>query len=129
MLSALSNAALSATRSRAPMAARSLSSSAIASKDFVQEIYIKELKAYKAPAKSADAHKGQVRDFHAPKAPQAPSVSTSDISSELDAYSKSEPDVAEASASSSSSGSLLESHEDVNAWLEEAKKPVVKEHH
>lgn len=79
-------------------------------------------------AQAADAHKGQVRDFHAPQPPQAPAVpSTSDLSSELEAYTKSEPDVEAAAPASGSS--LTESHQTADAWLEEAKKPVVADAH
>ncbi|KAH7274057.1 ATP synthase F0 subcomplex subunit H atp14 [Fusarium solani] len=40
--------------------------------DFVQELYLKELKAYKIPAvKEADSE-GQVQTFNAPKTPSSP---------------------------------------------------------
>ncbi|EST05872.1 ATPase, F0 complex, subunit H [Kalmanozyma brasiliensis GHG001] len=121
---------IGAVRSASRTQVRALSSSAVASKDFVQELYVKELKGYKAPPKAADSHKGQVREFATPSAPKAPAVpSSSELSSQLEAYSSSEPDHAEAPASSSSEGALTEGG-DVNAYLREAAADVkVEAHH
>ncbi|PWZ01516.1 hypothetical protein BCV70DRAFT_198946 [Testicularia cyperi] len=125
----LARSTFGAVRSASRTQVRAISSSAVASKDFVQELYVKELKGYKAPAKAADAHKGQVREFQAPSAPQAPQVpSSSELSSQLEAYAASEPDHAEAVASSSSD-SLTEGG-DANAFLREAAADVkVEAHH
>ncbi|KAJ1028064.1 hypothetical protein NDA13_003513 [Ustilago tritici] len=119
-----------AVRSASRSQVRALSSSAVASKDFVQELYVKELKGYKAPPKAADSHKGQVREFQTPSAPKAPAVlSSSELSSQLEAYAAAEPDHAEAVASSSSEGALTEGG-DVNAYLREAAADVkVEAHH
>ncbi|SPC63804.1 uncharacterized protein UHOD_03850 [Ustilago sp. UG-2017b] len=119
-----------AVRSASRSQVRALSSSAIASKDFVQELYVKELKGYKAPPKAADSHKGQVREFQTASAPKAPAVlSSSELSSQLEAYAAAEPDHAEAVASSSSEGALTEGG-DVNAYLREAAADVkVEAHH
>lgn len=81
---------------------------------------------------ASDAHVGQVRDFHAPKQPQAPAVpSSSDLSGELDAYAKAEPDHAEKAASSSAGGDVTENTEGVREFLEAAKAPykVEEAHH
>ena len=52
--------------------------------DFVQELYLKELKAYKAPAvKDSDAV-GQVATFAVPKAPKSPEEA--DLASSLKEY-------------------------------------------
>ncbi|KAF3762521.1 hypothetical protein M406DRAFT_357491 [Cryphonectria parasitica EP155] len=52
--------------------------------DFVQELYLKELKAYKpTPVKDSDA-KGQVLDFSQPKAPKSPEET--DLASSLKEY-------------------------------------------
>ncbi|PWN37529.1 uncharacterized protein FA14DRAFT_15268 [Meira miltonrushii] len=78
--------------------------------------------------KAADAHKGQVREYQAPKAPQAPSApSSSELGSELESFASSEPDHAEHVASTESV--VPEQRQDVRAFLEEAKKPIVDEHH
>lgn len=79
---------------------------------------------------AADSHKGQVREFQTPSAPKAPAVlSSSELSSQLEAYAAAEPDHAEAVASSSSEGALTEGG-DVNAFLREAAADVkVEAHH
>ncbi|KAJ4420749.1 ATP synthase F0 subcomplex subunit H atp14 [Gnomoniopsis sp. IMI 355080] len=52
--------------------------------DFVQELYLKELKAYKTPAvKDSDAQ-GQVLSFNQPKAPKSPEEA--DLASSLKEY-------------------------------------------
>ena len=54
------------------------------SADFVQELYLKELKAYKpTPVKDSDAQ-GQVHTFTAPKAPKSPEEA--DLASSLKEY-------------------------------------------
>ncbi|RMJ10298.1 hypothetical protein CDV36_010087 [Fusarium kuroshium] len=40
--------------------------------DFVQELYLKELKAYKIPAVKETDSEGQVQTFSAPKTPSSP---------------------------------------------------------
>jgi F-type H+-transporting ATPase subunit h len=78
---------------------------------------------------AADSHKGQVREFQNPAAPKAPAVpSSSELSSQLEAYAAAEPDHAEVAASSSE-GALTEGG-DVNAFLREAAADVkVEAHH
>ncbi|KAI0841099.1 ATP synthase complex subunit H-domain-containing protein [Hypoxylon sp. FL0890] len=52
--------------------------------DFVQELYLKELKAYKpTPIKDSDAI-GQVQTFHVPKTPKSPEEA--DLASSLKEY-------------------------------------------
>lgn len=52
--------------------------------DFVQELYLRELKAYKpTPVKDSDAV-GQVQTFSAPKAPKSPEEA--DLASSLKEY-------------------------------------------
>lgn len=84
-------------------------------------------------SQSADAHKGNVRDFHAPSAPKAPQTpSSSSLSSELESYASAEPDVAEAASSSSSVGDAsVNVGGGAKAFLEEARRDYPKEeaHH
>lgn len=55
--------------------------------DLVQDLYIKELKAYKpTPIKASDSE-GQVQIFNAPKPPKSPEEA--DIANELKAYESS----------------------------------------
>lgn len=85
------------------------------------------LPAYQA----ADAHKGSVREFHNPTPPKAPATpSSSSLSSELESYASSEPDVAEAAAPSATSEGET-STEGAKAFLEEARRDYPKEeaHH
>ncbi|KAF2016315.1 hypothetical protein BU24DRAFT_450859 [Aaosphaeria arxii CBS 175.79] len=52
--------------------------------DLVQDLYLKELKAYKAPQVKASDAEGHVQTFTIPKAPASPEET--DIASELKAY-------------------------------------------
>lgn len=52
--------------------------------DFVQELYLKELKAYKAPALKANDAEGQVLTFNQPKTPKSPEET--DLASSLQEY-------------------------------------------
>ena len=67
--------------------------------DLVQDLYLSQLKAYKAPQKPADAHVGQVKTFKEPQAPSAPSV-PSDLASELSAYDAAQPTFQQSASSS-----------------------------
>lgn len=78
--------------------------------DLVQDIYLKELKAYKpTPIKPSDAE-GQVQKFTAPKPPQAPAEG--DIASELKDYEEQQVEV-EGQSSEGGSGVADED------WFEE----------
>ncbi|CZT05025.1 related to F1F0-ATPase complex, subunit h [Rhynchosporium agropyri] len=57
---------------------------AVRSADLVQDLYIKELKAYKIPAVKANDSEGQVKHFKAPATPKSPEEA--DIANELKAY-------------------------------------------
>ncbi|WFD36210.1 hypothetical protein MCUN1_003087 [Malassezia cuniculi] len=121
---------------------RALSTTAARRSDFVQDLYLRELKAYKAPApvriqkfvllanQSPDAHKGAVREFATPAAPSAPaSLSSSELAAELEKYASSEPDLAAAPASSADEAAAAET-EDVNAYLAQLQADVkVEAHH
>ncbi|KAJ7145776.1 ATP synthase complex subunit H-domain-containing protein [Mycena epipterygia] len=70
--------------------ARTFSSSAATRKDIVQDLYLKEIKAYKAPPAAKDAHVGVVKAYNLPPTPKAPALPT-DLATELSAYDSSEP--------------------------------------
>ncbi|THH07241.1 hypothetical protein EW145_g3518 [Phellinidium pouzarii] len=76
---------------------RCISSSPVSRKDIVQDLYLSELRSYKAPPAAKDAHVGVVKSFHAPSAPQMPSV-PADLAADLAAYDAAEPSLAEAPA-------------------------------
>ncbi|KAI0172103.1 ATP synthase complex subunit H-domain-containing protein [Hypoxylon sp. FL1284] len=76
--------------------------------DFVQELYLKELKAYKpTPVKDTDSV-GQVQTFSAPKAPKSPEEA--DLASSLKEYESMAVEVEgnEGAASSSSTPAVIE---------------------
>ncbi|BEJ12136.1 hypothetical protein CspHIS471_0205960 [Cutaneotrichosporon sp. HIS471] len=77
------------TVQRTPAFARSFSVSA-ARKDLIQDLYVNQLKSYKAPAKGADAHAQHVRSFAAPATPAAPAV-PSDLAGEMSKFDATEP--------------------------------------
>ncbi|KAF8064219.1 ATP synthase complex subunit H-domain-containing protein [Lyophyllum atratum] len=79
-----SNVARNASRVRA------FSSTTVARKDLVQELYLREIKQYKASAPAKDAHVGVVKAYTLPPTPQPPTVPT-DLASELAAYEAAEP--------------------------------------
>ncbi|KAF8968739.1 ATP synthase complex subunit H-domain-containing protein [Flammula alnicola] len=103
MLSTFRQAARQASSTRA------FASSAVSRKDLVQDLYLREIKAYKpAPAvstsrrrdfyiKAKDAHVGVVKKFSLPPAPKTPAL-PSDLASELAAYDAAEPAAAAAAA-------------------------------
>lgn len=59
--------------------------------DLVQDLYLHELKAYKAPAVKANDSEGHVQKFSPPAAPKSPEEA--DIASELKAYEASTVEV------------------------------------
>jgi len=71
-----------------------LSTTSSVRKDFVQDLYLRELKAYKPLPTAKDAHLGSVKELRIPHAPAAPSL-PSDLSAELSAYDKSQPTLAD----------------------------------
>ncbi|GAA5845464.1 hypothetical protein JCM11251_003391 [Rhodosporidiobolus azoricus] len=72
--------------------ARSFSAQQVARKDFVQELYLKELKAYKPKPVSATA--GSTKSYSTPAAPKAPEVpDAAALAKELEAYDAAAPEV------------------------------------
>lgn len=61
------------------------------SADLVQDLYLKELKAYKTPAVKPNDSEGHVQTFHIPSAPQSPEEA--DIAKDLSAYETQVPEV------------------------------------
>ncbi|KZT25043.1 hypothetical protein NEOLEDRAFT_1093466 [Neolentinus lepideus HHB14362 ss-1] len=89
-MSAVLRQAATAARSTLRSNVRGLSMSPPARKDLVQDVYVREIKAYKAPAPPKDAHVGHVKPFAAPNPPKAPAL-PADLASELSAYDAQEP--------------------------------------
>ncbi|KNZ59504.1 hypothetical protein VP01_1717g3 [Puccinia sorghi] len=66
---------------------RTFVSSSSIKKDFVQELYLRELKSYKPSPQSLQSLQTQVRDFTMPAAPAAPAVPTAqDIAQEMQSW-------------------------------------------
>lgn len=59
--------------------------------DLVQDMYLKELKAYKLPAVKASDAEGHVQKFAMPASPQSPEET--DIASDLQAYEAQVPEI------------------------------------
>ncbi|KAJ7468691.1 ATP synthase complex subunit H-domain-containing protein [Mycena latifolia] len=109
--------------------ARTFSSSAAARKDIVQDLYLKEIKAYKAPPTAKDAHVGVVKAYTMPPVPKAPALPT-DLASELSAYDASEPataTVAKAAPSADHHAELADGG--AEAFLELCEADVPQEGH
>ncbi|KAL3427822.1 mitochondrial f1f0 atp synthase subunit atp14 [Phlyctema vagabunda] len=90
---------------------------AIRQADLVQDLYVRELKAYKIPAVKPSDAEGNVQIFSAPKAPTSPEEA--DIANELKAY--------EASAVDIEGQAEGEAAEAESSWFEE--EPEEDAHH
>ncbi|KAL8658331.1 MAG: hypothetical protein Q9226_001075 [Calogaya cf. arnoldii] len=78
--------------------------------DLVQDLYLRELRAYKPPPLKPSDSEGHVQKFSAPKAPQSPDEG--DIAQDLKAYENQQVEL-EGQAASGKSGAAEES------WFEE----------
>lgn len=86
----------------------------------MQDLYVKELKAYKAPPAAKDAHLTAVKTFSAPKAPSSPSPITADLASDLTTFEASPVDLATPAASTEGASKEMT----VPEMLAEMRKPV-----
>ncbi|KAI4283928.1 MAG: hypothetical protein L6R38_001801 [Xanthoria sp. 2 TBL-2021] len=78
--------------------------------DLVQDLYLREIRAYKPPPLKPSDSDGHVQKFSAPKAPQSPDEG--DIAQDLKAYENQQVEL-EGQAASGESGAAEES------WFEE----------
>ena len=93
--------------------------------DLVQELYLSQLKSYKAPPKAADAHVGHVKTFKQPETPAAPSVPT-DLATELSSYEAAQPTFNQPTSTPAESANAGENAEEFLAFLEaDLPKPEV----
>ncbi|OAL49536.1 mitochondrial F1F0 ATP synthase-like protein subunit Atp14 [Pyrenochaeta sp. DS3sAY3a] len=93
---------------------------AVRSADLVQDLYLRELKAYKVPQVKPNDAEGHVQKFAVPKAPASPEET--DIASELNAYETQAVDV-EGAATGEDGAALPE--ED---WFEEEEETAPAAH-
>ncbi|KAG6832572.1 hypothetical protein H0H87_001228 [Tephrocybe sp. NHM501043] len=75
---------------RNTLCVRAFSSTSVARKDLVQDIYIREIKSYKPPVVAKDAHVGVVKSYTLPPTPKTPAL-PSDLASALAEYDAAEP--------------------------------------
>ncbi|KAI0798169.1 ATP synthase complex subunit H-domain-containing protein [Abortiporus biennis] len=127
MSSTILRQAFNATRAASRSCA--FSTSTVARRDLVQDIYIKELKGYKAPVAAKDAHVGAVKQYSLPPVPKAP-VLPADLASELAAYDASEPTVvAQAAPAAAAGAEQVGTGADTFLTFLEADLPKHDEHH
>lgn len=86
----------------------------------MQDLYLKELKAYKAPALKASDAEGEVQKFAIPKPPQSPEETN--LANELQAYQSQVPEVE--GQAGSEDGAAVEQD-----WFEEPAEDEEKAHH
>lgn len=108
--------AASAARLSARSRVRAYATTSSARKDLVQDLYLKELRIYKAPPAAKDAHVGAVKAFSVPTAPSAPTLP--DLATELAAYDATEPTRADATDVSPVHGGPAAGAEAYLAFLE-----------
>ncbi|KAG6884875.1 hypothetical protein C0993_007613 [Termitomyces sp. T159_Od127] len=106
---------------------RAFSSTTVARKDLVQDIYLREIKAYKPAAVAKDAHVGVVKSYSLPPTPRVPVLPT-DLASALADYDATEPTKAPVAQAESTS---VEEAGGADAFLTflEADLPKVEAHH
>lgn len=95
--------------------------------DLVQELYMSQLKSYKAPAQPADAHVGHVKAFKQPAAPSAPSA-PSDLAGELSTYESAQPSFTQQTQATGEAPKAEESADEFLSLLE-ADLPKPEVHH
>ncbi|KAJ9097530.1 hypothetical protein QFC19_006704 [Naganishia cerealis] len=86
---------------------RSFSTSQVARKDLIQDLYLNQLRSYKPAAKAADAHLSSVKSYAAPAAPQAPTL-PSDLTAELSKFDATEPVLASSTSSTTAAAATSE---------------------
>ncbi|KAE8452323.1 hypothetical protein EG329_001023 [Mollisiaceae sp. DMI_Dod_QoI] len=91
---------------------------AVRQADLVQDLYLKELKAYKAPAVKVTDSEGHVQKWSAPKPPKSPEEA--DIANELKAYEASTVDI-----EGQAEGGVAEKEPD---WFEEEPEEEAAHH-
>ncbi|KAH0579889.1 hypothetical protein J132_05744 [Termitomyces sp. J132] len=106
---------------------RAFSSTTVVRKDLVQDIYLREIKAYKPTPAAKDAHVGVVKSYSLPPTPKVP-ILPADLASELAKYDAAEPTKAPVAQVESTS---VEEASGADAYLAflEADLPKAEAHH
>ncbi|KAH9955292.1 ATP synthase complex subunit H-domain-containing protein [Russula dissimulans] len=105
-----------ATAARICACTRAYATTSAPRKDLIQDLYLKELKSYKAPSVAKDAHVGVVKAFSAPALPSPPTLP--DLAPELAAYDATEPTRATTTEVSTGQGEPAAGAEAYLAFLE-----------
>ncbi|KAF9054085.1 ATP synthase complex subunit H-domain-containing protein [Panaeolus papilionaceus] len=108
--------------------ARSFATSTVTRKDLVQDLYVREIKAYTPAPVAQDAHVGSVKKFSLPPAPKTPALPT-DLASELSAYDSAEPSIAEAPKAAEATTETGATGADAYLNFLEQDLPKVEHHH
>ncbi|KAF5329260.1 hypothetical protein D9619_009017 [Psilocybe cf. subviscida] len=107
---------------------RAFSTSTVARKDIVQDLYLREIKAYKPAPAAKDAHVGSVKKLVLPTAPHAPTL-PADLASELAAYEATEPTAADAAPAAQAASTDGEAHAGPAEFLAFLEKDLPKPVH
>ncbi|GAA5866427.1 hypothetical protein JCM8547_000622 [Rhodosporidiobolus lusitaniae] len=103
--------------------ARSFSAQPVARKDFIQELYVKELKAYKP--KPAASSQGAVKSYSTPAAPQTPEIpDAAQLAKELEAYDASAPSVETPKAATDATSAEEADNLGADEYLRLCEEPV-----
>jgi len=124
----LKHATLSVAQCARARSTRLLSTTAVTRKDLVQDLYLKELKAYKAPPQAKDAHVGAVKEYSAPSPPKAPAL-PSDLASELAQYDAEEPVLADSAPTTHATEEVSGGAKEFLAFLEQDLPKPEAHHH
>ncbi|KAL1891348.1 ATP synthase F0 subcomplex subunit H atp14 [Ceratocystis pirilliformis] len=109
-------------RSVKPIQARTfIVPTAVRRVDYVQDLYLKSLASYKAPAVSAADSEGQVQKFALPKTPVSPEEA--DLASSLKEYESLAVEVEGSDAAVAADGSAI-----VQDWLVEEEEETTAAH-
>ncbi|EGN94690.1 hypothetical protein SERLA73DRAFT_187746 [Serpula lacrymans var. lacrymans S7.3] len=117
-----------ASTARSASRSRAFFSTTVVREDIVQSLYVREIKAYKAPPPAKDAHVGSVKAYSLPPAPKPP-VLPSDLASELATYDAAEPTKASEPKVTSSSTEQVGTGADGFLSFLEQDEPKAEAHH
>lgn len=87
--------------------ARAMSATPARRADIIQDLYVKEVKAFKAPVLTAADATGSVKEWSTPSSPAAPAVE-GDVAAELSEYESSAVEVETAKPSESAADASAE---------------------
>ncbi|GAA6021956.1 hypothetical protein JCM10207_002618 [Rhodosporidiobolus poonsookiae] len=103
--------------------ARSFSTGRVVRKDFIQELYVKEIKAFKP--KPASSSQGAAKAYSTPAAPKAPEVpDAAGLAKELESYDASSPSLETPTASADAVSAEEADNLGADEYLRLCEEPV-----